>query len=164
MTVALATFIYYIYSTGVVLGKDTGILPDIRYMSTAYALLMLAAVYFIPDNLNYKLMIKRFLFISLGLLIVSIAILSSGMFPTYQDFAMFPNILSASAMFITIILIINDKTRKSLLWMIPLLIAIPFTWQISMIIINYGTKSCLYPMFMPVAEQIYNYIFVGGYT
>jgi hypothetical protein len=162
-TIALASFIYYIYSTGVVLGKDQGILPDIRYMSAAYAPLALAAAYFIPDNLNYKLMIKRFLFISLGLLILFIALLASAMFPTYQRFSMVPNLLSAGAMFLTIILIINDKTRKSLLWMIPLLISIPFAWQISISFIDYGTKSCLYPMFLPITEKIYNMIFVGGY-
>jgi hypothetical protein len=165
LIIALSSCTYYILFSGKYMHADMGIMPDMRYFIffyTAITLFMLSVINKILPELKYKKMIIYCLLL-IGLLFILFttysATLSEG--GTYRDLNKIVNTLATVCMGIGLIAVINDirLNKNYLTYILPLMIAIPMAWQLTMLFIYHTSKAHSYPMFLPITEFIYNYIF-----
>jgi len=163
--IAFSSCIYYILFSGKYMQADMGIMPDMRYFIffyTAITLFMISVIHKILPELKYKKMIIYCL-LSIGLLFILFttyaATLSDG--GTYRDLNKVVNTLSIICMGIGLIAVINDirLNKNYLTYILPVMIAIPMAWQLVMLFIYHTSKAHVYPMFIPITEFLYNYIF-----
>lgn len=165
LILSLSSCIYYILFSGKYMHADMGIMPDMRYFIffyTAITLFMLSVINKILPELKYKKMIIYCL-LSIGLLFILFttyaATLSDG--GTYRDLNKVVNTLATICMGIGLIAVINDirLNKNYLTYILPIMIAIPMAWQLTMLFIYHTSKAHVYPMFLPITEFLYNYIF-----
>lgn len=162
--IGISTIIYYISMAGSYLGADSGITPDIRYLSAAYAPLTLFALTLLPYNLNYRKIFKNiFIYVPI-IIIISIFIISTvpQIGGTYKLFRMLPHIISTLSLAIMTILLVNDRNDDPSKWLekiIPVIIASAFTWQIVITFVYHISKAHHYPMFLPITELLYKLLF-----
>ena len=165
LILSLSSCIYYILFSGKYMHADMGIMPDMRYFIffyTAITLFMLSVVNKILPELKYKKMIIYCL-LSIGLLFILFttyaATLSNG--GTYRDLNKIINTLATVCMGIGLIAVVNDirLNKNYLTYILPIMIAIPMAWQLTMLFIYHTSKAHVYPMFLPITEFLYNYIF-----
>ena len=163
--IAFGTSMYYIIVTSRFMHVDTGIMPDLRYFIffyTALTLFMLSILYKIMPDLNYKKIIIYSILI-MGLLFILFSAYSSTLSErgTYRDLNKVVNTLAAITMGAGVIATINDirLNKKYLQYIIPFMIAIPMAWQLVMLFVYNTSKAHAYPMFIPITEFIYNYLF-----
>lgn len=149
-SMSILPIIYYILFSIQTLQSDTGVIPDIRYLTSVYAPLMFMASLLI-DNKNTKENIKLIIVTSSILIIISTLGCITGISSTYTIFSTLINIFIIAIFIFT--LKDNDHTGKLLL------ISLPLTWQVIMTFIYYNTKICLYPMFLPLTSYIYGLVF-----
>ena len=162
--IGLSSISYYLLMSGSYIGVDNGIIPDIRYFTTAYTLLTLAALSILPYDLNYRKIFKNIficvpIIIILALFIISIYPPAGG---TYKLFRMVPEIISTLSLAAMIILLVNDKNDNPSKWLekiIPIVIGSAFTWQVIMVFVYHISKAHYYPMFLPVTEFLYKLLF-----
>ena len=165
LTIGISSIIYYIIYAGTIMQSDGGIVPDIRYFTPAYSLLVLFALSIIPYKLNYKNIIKNiFIYLPIILIIslLSIATLSIG--ETYKTFRILPEIISTITLALMIIVFINDKTTNPVPKMeklVPLAIVSPLVWQFIMIFVYNTSKLHYYPIFIPLSEYLFKIMFGG---
>jgi hypothetical protein len=163
--IAFGSSIYYITVTSRFMHVDTGIMPDLRYFIffyTALTLFMLSILYKIKPDLNYKKIIIYAILIT-GLLFIIFTSYSTILSErgTYRDLNKVVNTLATVIMGIGVIATINDirLNKNYLQYIIPFMIAIPMAWQLVMLFIYHNSKAHAYPMFIPISEFIYNYVF-----
>jgi hypothetical protein len=163
--IAFGSSIYYIIVSTRFMHADTGIMPDLRYFIffyTAITLFMLSILYKIKPYLNYK-KITMYIILATGLLFILFSAYSGTLSErgTYRDLNKVVNTLGAITMGAGIIAIINDirLNKNYLTYILPIMIAIPLAWQLVMLFIYHNSKAHAYPMFIPIAEFIYNYVF-----
>lgn len=165
LIISLSSCIYYILFSGKYMHADMGIMPDMRYFIFFYTIItlfMLSVINKILPELKYKKMIIYCL-LAIGLLFILFttyaATLSDG--GTYRDLNKVVNTLSTICMGIGLIAIINDMrlNKNYLTYILPIMIAIPMAWQLTMLFIYHTSKAHVYPMFLPITEFLYNYIF-----
>jgi len=165
LTIGFGSLLYYLLFSGAYLGRDSGVIPDIRYLTPAYALFTLFAISILPYNINYRKVLKNFFVISPVVLILSLCIISAytPIGETYRTFRIIPEIISVISLAIMIIYLINDRSIKApiLERVIPLAMSSALSWQIIMIFIYHTSKAHYYPMFIPTTEFIYKIIFGG---
>jgi hypothetical protein len=80
---------------------------------------------------------------------------------TYRDLNRIINTLSSLCMGLGLIAVVNDirLNKNYLTYILPIMIAIPMAWQLVMLFIYHTSKVQSYPMFLPITEFIYNYLF-----
>ena len=161
----ICSIIYYVLVSGVYMSTDGGIMPDIRYLTPAYAALTLFALTILPYELNYRKIFKNIFIFTPIIIILSLFIIS--VYPpagyTYKSFRIIFHIISTLSLSIMMILLVNDRNNKPILLerIIPIIIASAFTWQIMIIFIYRLSKSHYYPMFLPITELLYKLLFGG---
>ena len=163
--IAFGSSMYYIIITSRFMHVDTGIMPDLRYFIffyTALTLFILSILYKIMPHLNYKKIIIYSILLT-GLLFILFTSYSATLSErgTYRDLNKVVNTLSAITMGAGLIAVINDiRLNKNYLeYIIPFMIAIPMAWQLVMLFVYHTSKAQVYPMFIPITEFIYNYLF-----
>lgn len=165
LIISLSSCTYYILFSGKYMHADMGIMPDMRYFIffyTTITLFMLSVINKILPELKYKKMIIYCL-LAIGLLFILFttyaATLSDG--GTYRDLNKVVNTLSTVCMGVGLIAVVNDirLNKNYLTYILPIMIAIPMAWQLTMLFIYHTSKAHVYPMFLPVTEFLYNYIF-----
>lgn len=163
--IAFGSSMYYILVPLQNMHVDTGIMPDLRYFIffyTAITLFMLSILYKIKPDLNYK-KITIYCLLAIGLLFILFTSYSAVLSErgTYRDLARVVNTLATITMGVGAIAIINDirLNKNYITYILPIMIAIPMAWQIVMLFIYNTSKAHAYPMFIPIAEFIYNYLF-----
>jgi hypothetical protein len=163
--VAFGSSIYYIIVSTKFMHADTGIMPDLRYFIffyTAITLFMLSIFYKIKPDLNYK-KITMYIILATGLLFILFSAYSGALSErgTYRDLNKVVNTLGAITMGVGIIAVINDirLNKNYLTYILPIMIAIPLAWQLVMLFIYHTSKTQSYPMFIPITEFVYNYLF-----
>jgi hypothetical protein len=165
LVIGISSIIYYILYAGAYLGKDGGVIPDIRYFTPAYALFSIFALSIIPFDLNYKNVIRNICIATPILIITYLFIISINVSigATFKTFRLVPNLFATLTLALLILILINYKgiKLKILEKVIPAVIAIPFAWQVIMIFIYHSTKAHSYPMFIPVVELMYKLLFVS---
>jgi hypothetical protein len=164
IVIGLSSISYYLLMSGSYIGVDSGIIPDIRYFTTAYTVLTLAALSILPYDINYRKVFKNIfiyvpIIIILALFIISVYPPAGG---TYKLFRIVPEIISTLSLAVMLILLVNDKNdnpSKTLERFIPIVIASAFTWQIIMVFVYHISKAHYYPMFIPITELLYKLLF-----
>ena len=164
IVIGLSSISYYLLMSGSYIGVDNGIIPDIRYFTTAYTILTLAALSLLPYDINYRKVFKNIfiyvpIVIILALFIISIYPPAGG---TYKLFRIVPEIISTLSLATMLILLVNDKNDNPSKWferLIPIVIASAFTWQIVMVFVYHISKAHYYPMFLPITEFLYKLLF-----
>lgn len=165
LIISLSSCIYYLLFSGKYMHADMGIMPDMRYFIFFYTIItlfMLSVINKILPELKYKKMIIYCL-LAIGLLFILFttyaATLSDG--GTYRDLNKVVNTLSTICMGIGLIAVVNDirLNKNYLTYILPIMIAIPMAWQLTMLFIYHTSKAHVYPMFLPITEFLYNYIF-----
>lgn len=163
--VAFGSSLYYLLVPLRNLHVDAGILPDLRYFLffyTVITLFMLSVIYKIKPDLNYKkIIIYCILLIGLLFTIFTAYTASLSDHGTYRDLARVVNTLATIMMGIGAISIINDirLNKQYITYILPIMIAIPMAWQLVMLFVYHTAKAHSYPMFIPIAEFIYNNLF-----
>lgn len=165
LLLSFTSVIYYIVIGSVTMSIDTGIVPDIRYFVVFYTPMILFTISVLSktfNDLKYKKMLIYYILFT-GLIIILLTAYSATISEdgTYRDVNRIINTVSAILMGIGLIATINDirLNTKYLNYIIPIMIAIPMSWQIIMTFIYHTSKANTYPMFIPITEFIYNYIF-----
>lgn len=166
--ISLASVSYYLLISGAYLGMDTGIIPDIRYMSIMYAPLTLCGLYIIFNSypsLNYRKMFKNIFIYSSIVLIISLFLMA--LLPqvgeTYRTFRLVPTAFSLVSFAVMTILLVNDGNSKPILLerVIPFAIASCISWQVIITFVYHLSKANYYPMFIPMSEIIFKLLFGG---
>lgn len=165
LALGLSSVIYYLLLSGAYLGRDGGIIPDIRYFTPAYALLSFFAISIIPYELNYRKILKN-IFIFTPIVLIVFLFIISGYTPigeTYKTFRILPEILSVAVLGIMSMFLINHRKLQAPLLerLIPIAISSALSWQMIMIFIYHTSKAHYYPMFIPAVEFLYKIIFGG---
>ena len=162
---AISSSIYYIVVSGKYMHADLGIMPDMRYFIffyTTLTLFMISILSKIIPDLQYKRMIIYYI-LAVGLLFILFTTYSATLSDdgTYRDLNRIVNTLSTLMMGIGLIAVINDirLNKNYLTYILPIMIAIPMAWQLVMLFIYHTSKVHVYPMFMPMTEFLYNYLF-----
>jgi hypothetical protein len=164
LIISFASVIYYIVIGYATMSADPGIVPDMRYFVAFYTpitLFIISLLSKIIPDLKFKKMILYYI-LSTGLMVILLTsyctTISDG---GYRDLNKIVNTLVTIFMGIGIIAVINDiRLKKSYLtYILPILISIPMAWQLTMIFIYHTAKVQSYPMFIPITEFIYNYLF-----
>jgi len=163
--IAFGSSVYYLLFSARFMHADMGIMPDMRYFIFFYIVITLFIISvltkIIPD-LKYKRIIIYYILL-VGLLFILFtaysATLSSG--GTYRDLNRVVNTLATIVIGIGAIAVINDirLNKNYLTYILPAMIAIPMAWQLVMLFIYHTSKAHVYPMFMPMTEFLYNYVF-----
>jgi len=113
-------------------------------------------------NLHYKKMTIYYI-LAVGLLFILFTTYSATLSDdgTYRDLNRIVNTLATIVMGIGLIAVINDLrlNKNYLTYILPIMIAIPMAWQLVMLFIYHTSKVHSYPMFIPITEFIYNYLF-----
>jgi hypothetical protein len=163
--IAFGSSIYYIIVSTKFMQADTGIMPDLRYFIffyTVITLFMLSVLYKIKPELNYK-KITIYIILATGLLFILFTAYSGTLSErgTYRDLNKIVNTTATIAMGLGVIAVINDirLNKNYLTYILPIMIAIPLAWQLVMLFIYNTSKTQSYPMFIPITEFIYNYLF-----
>ena len=163
--IAFGSSIYHIIVSTKFMHADTGIMPDLRYFIffyTTITLFMLSILYKIKPDLNYK-KIAMYCILTTGLLFILFTTYSGIVSErgTYRDLNKIVNTLGAITMGAGVIAIINDirLNKNYLTYILPIMVAIPLAWQLVMLFIYHNSKAQAYPMFIPITEFIYNYLF-----
>jgi hypothetical protein len=163
--IAIGSSIYYIVISGKYMHADPGIMPDMRYFILFYTIITLfiiSVVSKIIPNLQYKRMMIYYI-LAVGLLFILFTSYSATLSDdgTYRDLNRIVNTLSTICMGIGLIAVINDirLNKNYLTYILPIMIAIPMAWQLVMLFIYHTSKAHAYPMFMPMTEFLYNYLF-----
>ena len=163
--IAFSSSLYYLIFSARFMHADMGIMPDMRYFIFFYTIITLFIISVlskIMPDLKYKRIIIYYILIT-GLLFILFttysATLSSG--GTYRDLNKIVNTLATIVMGTGVIAVINDirLNKHYLTYILPIMIAIPMAWQLVMLFIYHTSKAHVYPMFIPVTEFLYNYIF-----
>jgi len=154
---------YYLLFSGAYLGRDGGVIPDIRYLTPSYALFSLFALSVIPYKLNYRKILKN-IFISIPIVLIISLFIISGYTPigeTYKTFRIIPEIIAVATFSIMSLILVNHRKTESPLLekIIPIAIASSLSWQMIMIFIYHTSKAHYYPMFIPIVEMLYKLIF-----
>jgi len=165
LIIAFCSSLYYITGPAVMIHADPGIMPDMRYfifLYTALTLFMISVLSKIIPNLQYKRMIIYYI-LAVGLLFILFTTYSATLSDdgTYRDLNRIVNTLATICMGIGLIAVINDirLNKNYLTYILPVMIAIPMAWQLVMLFIYHTSKVNVYPMFMPMTEFLYNYLF-----
>jgi len=163
--ITFGSSVYYLIFSARFMHADMGIMPDMRYFIFFYTVITLFIISvltkIIPD-LKYKRIIIYYILL-VGLLFILFtaysATLSSG--GTYRDLNRVVNTLATIVIGIGAIAVINDirLNKNYLTYILPAMIAIPMAWQLVMLFIYHTSKAHVYPMFMPMTEFLYNYVF-----
>ena len=164
LIIAFGSSLYYLAGPVIMMHADTGIMPDMRYFIVFYTILtlfMISVLSKIIPDLQYKRMIIYYI-LAVGLLFILFTTYStlSGN-STYHDLNKIVNTLATICMGIGLIAVINDirLNKNYLTYILPIMIAIPMAWQLVMLFIYDTSKVHVYPMFMPMTEFLYNYLF-----
>ena len=165
LIITFGSSIYYILVPAVVSHADPGIMPDMRYFIffyTTLTLFMISVISKIMPNLHYKKMTIYYI-LAVGLLFILFTTYSATLSDdgTYRDLNRIVNTLATIVMGIGLIAVINDLrlNKNYLTYILPIMIAIPMAWQLVMLFIYHTSKVHSYPMFIPITEFIYNYLF-----
>jgi len=164
LILGLSTVSYYVLYAGVNLGLDSGVIPDIRYFTPAYALLTMFALTIIPYEINYRKVFKNIFMYTPIIIVLSLFAISvySPVGETFKTFRIIPHILSTLSLAIMLVILVNDKDKKMIGWLnniIPIAIASACTWQIIIIFVYHISKAHYYPMFIPITEILYKLLF-----
>jgi len=164
LIIAFGSSLYYLAGPVIMMHADTGIMPDMRYFIVFYTILtlfMISVLSKIIPDLQYKRMIIYYI-LAVGLLFILFTTYStlSGN-STYHDLNKIVNTLATICMGIGLIAVINDirLNKNYLTYILPIMIAIPMAWQLVILFIYHNSKIHAYPMFMPMTEFLYNYLF-----
>jgi hypothetical protein len=165
LIIAFCSSLYYIGKSMLYMPADVGIMPDMRYFIFFYTVITLFVISLlskiIPD-LKYKKMLLYYV-LSVGLLVILFTAYAATMSKdgTYRDLNRIINTLSSLCMGLGLIAVINDirLSKNYLTYILPIMIAIPMAWQLVMLFIYHTSKVQSYPMFLPITEFIYNYLF-----
>jgi hypothetical protein len=155
--IAFSSSLYYFIFSARFMHADMGIMPDMRYFIFFYTVITLFIISIlskiIPD-LKYKRIIIYYILVT-----AYSATVSSG--GTYRDLNKIINTLATIVMGTGIIAVINDirLNKHYLTYILPIMIAIPMAWQLVMLFIYHTSKAHVYPMFIPITEFLYNYVF-----
>jgi len=165
LTIGIGSLGYYLLFSGAYLGRDGGIIPDIRYLTPAYALFSLAALSILPYSLNYRKILKN-IFIALPIILILSLFIISAYTPigeTYKTFRIIPEIVAVITFAIMVLILVNNRKLESPLLekIIPIVIANALSWQLIIIFIYHTSKAHYYPMFIPATEFLYKIIFGG---
>jgi len=165
LIITFCSSIYYITGPAIMIHADPGIMPDMRYFIffyTTLTLFMISILSKIIPDLQYKRMIIYYI-LAVGLLFILFTTYSATLSDdgTYRDLNRIVNTLSTLMMGIGLIAVINDirLNKNYLTYILPIMIAIPMAWQLVMLFIYHTSKVHVYPMFMPMTEFLYNYLF-----
>jgi len=171
-SLSVATFFAYISSiTG--LGTSIGIFPDVRYLSPLYLpLTLIGLIIIMKFDIPYQtflIMVRNIGIITcVGVCILLITV--SGLYPEYgySDFFLWVNVTTTLLVFITLGItyilftlsgmgIISNRFRYLFL---SILIALPFIWQISqLIIINFSDNLFdQYPPLLPAVRAFFEFL------
>jgi hypothetical protein len=164
--IAFFSIIYYFTNGSLItMYADHGFMPDMRYLIffyTAITLFIMSILSKIIPTLPYKKMIIYYI-LTVGLLFILFTAYSATLSDngTYRDLNRVVNTLATIVMGLGLIAIINDirLNKNYLVYILPIMIAIPMAWQLVMIFIYHNSKVHAYPMFIPITEFIYNYLF-----
>jgi hypothetical protein len=159
----VGSILYYLIFALTTMQMDDGVVPDIRYFTPAYVLFTLFALSIIPYELNYKKIIRNiFLYLPIIMIIALLSISTLSIGENYQKFGILPEIISLLTLAIMIIVFINDKTSNpipSMEKLIPIAIVTPLIWQFIVIFVYHSSKLISYPMFIPIMEYLYKFMF-----
>lgn len=162
ISIGFGAIIFYIFYSGVYLGLDQGVLPDIRYFSTVYALFTIVGLSLIPYDFNYKALRTMTLLFTLAIGIIMILVISIEKLQ-YMEISIIPNLISTSFIILSALFIITLKDpcalKQKFKYIIPLLIASAFAWQLVMMFFYHGVKMSAYPIYLPLSDYVYNLIF-----
>jgi hypothetical protein len=165
LIMAFCSMLYYLRMPIFYMSADTGIMPDMRYFIFFYTMITLFIISLlsrIKPELPYKKMIIYYV-LTVALLFIlfttyAATISHNG---TYRDLDRIVNTLTAITMGIGAVITINEirLNKNNLQYILPVMIAVPMAWQLVMLFIYHTSKAHAYPMFIPITEFIYNYIF-----
>jgi hypothetical protein len=165
LIISFGSSLYYLGNSLFYMSADTGIMPDMRYFIffyTTITLFIISVLIKIKPELPYKKMIIYYILV-VGLLFILFTTYSATLSDdgTYRDMNRIVNTLSTIVMGIGVIAVINDirLNKNYLTYILPIMIAIPMAWQLVMLFIYHTSKAHAYPMFIPISEFIYNYLF-----
>ena len=146
-----------------------GIGPDIRYLSPLYipaGLLGLLCLHRSGQLIPYGTLIKRCILFPVIIPIPLILILLltqpfGGGYYVFVELLSYVSYVIAILLFLFFLLnIAGVKTKGILSILFPVLISIPFTWQIMIVILYSITKFNGYPFWLPLIEHVINSIFM----
>jgi hypothetical protein len=165
LIIAFGSSFYYITNRAIFMHADPGIMPDMRYFIFFYTVITLFIISMLSKiipTLQYKKMIIYYV-LAVGLLFILFTTYSATLSDdgTYRDLNRIVNTLATIIMGIGLIAVINDirLNKNYLTYILPIMIAIPMAWQLVMLFIYHNSKVHAYPMFIPITEFIYNYLF-----
>lgn len=165
LIMTFSSSIYYIIKLAIYMHADIGIMPDMRYFIFFYTTITLFIVSLISriiPVMPYKKMTIYYI-LAVGLFFILFTTYAATLSDdgTYRDLNRIVNTLTTILMGIGVIAVINDirLNKNYLTYVLPIIIAIPMAWQLVMLFIYHTSKAHVYPMFIPIAEFIYNYIF-----
>jgi hypothetical protein len=165
LIITFMSSVYYIVKLAIYIHADIGIMPDMRYFIffyTTLTLFMVSVLSKIMPSLHYKKIIIYYI-LAVGLLFILFTTYSATLSDdgTYRDLNRVVNTLATILMGIGLIAVINDirLNKNYLTYILPIMIAIPMAWQLVMLFIYHTSKVHSYPMFIPITEFIYNYLF-----
>lgn len=165
--VGIGACIYMLVFNCMWLQSDTGVSPDIRYFVPSYAMFSMFGISTLIRRfeLNSSRMILNTMIIIAMISIISLTCITSIDYfgSNISSFNRLMNTMAMISFGVSIIFVINSmRSRKtrSLLYVIPLLVALPFVWQFVVTFIYSDIKVNGYPMLIPVAEYIHKALFI----
>jgi hypothetical protein len=169
--ISIFSIAFYLYKGTIFFQQtDAGIFPDMRYFTPMYipSIIMSMSIFTRILNIDTKKMLRAFknsMILSLLLSVIfSAAIIALPSILSSQQ--AFNGIMSAMVAMpllgIGIALAINDirnKTNYTIFIIIPLMIAVAFSWNIMTAFLYNSVKMCSYPMLLPASEFVQKMIF-----
>jgi len=158
VAIGVASFIYYLVFCGFPMHTDTGIMPDIRYASAAYAPLTLAALAILTRLYSFDAR-SGMRTILVGTLIAVPATLSVLLFvpafgSSYPQFNHFINLVLCGIVGVTIVVM-----RRNPQLGVSMIAVTMIVWQLVMCFVYGDIKVNGYP-YLPIIDWLHNLMFV----
>lgn len=167
----VAVFVAYLPSLHT-MNTDGGIVPDIRYLTPVYipaGLLGVMGITSLYKKFSGKLMVVRL--VASVLIITPVFLLSLMILQPFGGYYSGYTLFFKSCIALTLALclgtLIFSKSRQKMMifsWLLVILLAIPFAWQVMMLFLYSVGKFNGYPFWIPLVEHFYNSVIQVNYT
>ena len=151
-----------------IMNSDTGVSPDMRYLSTAYLPIGIISLFVINSLIsddNKKALagsLPKYLLVITPVLLIAL-ILTHPLGSSREDNVLALALLTYAVLILTIacaVLKVYGKIgEKPLIILLMILIALPFAWQIFNLFILSGAKFNGYSYWIPMIQNIHHSIF-----